>query len=229
MKAKKVLPALLFAAGAAVGYAVYKVAKEKIELEKAQKEDYEDEVIYQKVYRKDEPQKLGGDDSEKQLAPFQEVEGSTEKESLKEEPKSETNSSLIQDTSKVEEPVTNEEAQLNEESAKYSFLTDTVVDAIEEYSDETIDELFQSGDNATIERPIQHYVSFKSTDGMNEFKKIVQEANFVVTNGDTPTELVVLHISDINKDKLLNNILFIADTAYANDGVYHGWACRVTK
>ncbi|MGL5977507.1 MAG: ribonuclease E inhibitor RraB [Erysipelotrichaceae bacterium] len=199
MKAKKLIPALLVAAGVAVGYGIFKVAKEKIELEKRREEDLENEVIYQKIYKKIEE----SDDTENNTDDSnEEVESWDESDATKEE---------------------------SDQEAKYEHLNAEVLDAINEYSDETIAELAQAGDPGTTERPIQHYVSFKDEASMDQFKAKVQDAGFVITNGDSPMELVVLHISNIDRAKLLTNILFIADAAYANMGTYHGWASRITK
>lgn len=219
MKLGKVLPVVLLAAGAAVGYAVYKVAKEKIELEKAHQEDLLDEVIYQKIYRKsDETQ---GDDAEleKQLAPFQEGEGNTEEELLNVEKNLNQDLFQILDTSNLEEI----------DAEKFPHLSRTNIDAIETFSDESIDKLFQEGDDALLERPIQHLVTFKNEEDMNEFKSIVQNDEFVITNGETALELVVSHIATMQKDLLLDKILYIADVANSVEGVYHGWGAKVTK
>ena len=41
-------------------------------------------------------------------------------------------------------------------------------------------------------------------------------------------DLVVLHISSIDKVKLVSNILYLADQAYANNGEYKGWQSKVS-
>lgn len=219
MKLGKVLPVVLLAAGAAVGYAVYKVAKEKIELEKAHQEDLLDEVIYQKVYRKSEETNGDNESLEKQLTPFLEGEGSTEEELLNEEENLNQALSQILDTSNLVEI----------DAEKYPHLSRTIIDAIETFSDESIDNLFQEGDIALLERPIQHLVTFKNEEDMNEFKFIIQNDEFVITNGGTAMEIVVSHITTMQKDLLLDKILYIADIANSVDGVYHGWEAKVTK
>ncbi|MGL5540393.1 MAG: ribonuclease E inhibitor RraB [Erysipelotrichaceae bacterium] len=368
---KKVIPALLVATGAAFGYAVYKVAKEKIELEKHSNEHPDSEVLYQKVFRKvdrdqqdntdvehemeemvhtkkepthdvvdseetfsniesfftagteDEVDRVPGfetsrplEEEESEIAneeglptvgtdledalaenaeehaksetvedtakgvaalfaesdwdwdpgvpsepdatPDEVVEVAAEQEQLVEEqpqeptlsstPSFEDDWNWLHDTTpkdggfdqpeewswahpeqREEVPVVEKQEETVAENSYYSHLDERKVQAINDYSNETIADLYDAGDVPEQERPIQHFVSFKTEADLYHFKDRMESAGFVVANGDSPLELVVLHLSDIDRAKLLSNILFIADSAYGVNGTYHGWASRVTN
>ena len=51
--------------------------------------------------------------------------------------------------------------------------------------------------------------------------------NIILSKGKTDLELVVLHISPIEKEKLMNNILCIADEAKKHNGKYLGWDSKI--
>ncbi len=224
MNLKKLVPVVLVAAGAAAGYVIYKKVKEK-QLE----EELNDEVIFEKLYESN-PSEEESTDSSKHVALSQEEEGNTEEESWKEEAQSESELSQIQDLEEnnqdIDFPIPEE---LDDNEDPFPNLNDRQVEEIHEYSNETIDNLSNQGDKVDTERPIQHFVTFKDEASLNQFKEKVQQDGYVVTNGEDKLELIVLHIYDINRTKILSNILYIADSAYEFNGTYHGWNTKTVK
>lgn len=110
----------------------------------------------------------------------------------------------------------------------YPHLTQRIIDAINLKNEEKFQELREGGDSCETERPIQHYVSFDAQDDMETFKNKVINRGFVVTQGEQDLQLVVLHISSVEQAKLVSTVLYLADEAYANHGVYEGWNSQLT-
>ena len=73
------------------------------------------------------------------------------------------------------------------------------------------------------------FVHFTTQEDADHFKNTVVNKGFVVSKGDADFDLVVLHISPVDKIKLVANELFLADQAYANHGEYKGWHARVSN
>ncbi len=120
---------------------------------------------------------------------------------------------------------TEDEDDYNEE---YPHLTNTLVEDINQMTQEAMDSLENDGDVHEHERPVQHMVSFGSMEDLDNFKNKVINKGFVITKGEGDMDLVVLHISSIDKVKLVSNILYLADQAYANNGEYKGWQSKVS-
>lgn len=110
----------------------------------------------------------------------------------------------------------------------YPHLTQRIIDQINLKNEEKFQELREGGDSCETERPIQHYVSFDAQDDMETFKNKVINRGFVVTQGEQDLQLVVLHISSAEHAKLVSTVLYLADEAYANHGVYEGWNSQLT-
>lgn len=134
---------------------------------------------------------------------------------------------------KIEEPfayATSEDEVEEEEdyNEEYPHLTNTLVEDINQMTQEAMDSLAADGDIHEHERPVQHMVSFNSMEDLDNFKNKVINKGFVITKGEGDMDLVVLHISPIDKVKLVSNILYLADQAYANNGEYKGWQSKVS-
>ena len=135
------------------------------------------------------------------------------------------------DEKEEEAPVLNEEMDTEDEddyNEEYPHLTNTLVEDINQMTQEAMDSLENDGDVHEHERPVQHMVSFGSMEDLDNFKNKVINKGFVITKGEGDMDLVVLHISSIDKVKLVSNILYLADQAYANNGEYKGWQSKVS-
>ena len=113
-------------------------------------------------------------------------------------------------------------------SEEYPNLTTALVEDINTMTQEAMNSLASDGDIHERERPVQHMVSFSTAHDLDTFKNKVINKGFVITKGEGELDLVVLHISPIDKVKLVSNILYLADQAYANHGVYKGWQSKVS-
>ena len=111
---------------------------------------------------------------------------------------------------------------------EYPNVTDVEYDDIYHMNEEAIGKLHEQGDVNENERPIQHTVTFKNQEDMENFKNKIVNKGFVVTKGVSDYDLTVLHISSIDSMKLMENVLFIADQAYANHGSYKGWQSKIS-
>lgn len=113
-------------------------------------------------------------------------------------------------------------------SEEYPNLTTALIEDINTMTQEAMNSLASDGDIHERERPVQHKVSFSTEHDLDTFKNEVINKGFVITKGEGELDLVVLHISPIDKVKLVSNILYLADQAYANHGVYKGWQSKVS-
>ncbi len=129
----------------------------------------------------------------------------------------------------IKEEINDVKAAVNETySEEYPNLTTALVEDINTMTQEAMDSLASDGDIHERERPVQHMVSFSTAQDLDAFKNKVINKGFVITKGEGELDLVVLHISPIDKVKLVSNILYLADQAYANHGVYKGWQSKVS-
>lgn len=131
---------------------------------------------------------------------------------------------------KEKQPVFIQEESQEEEtySPEFPHLTNRMVDDIKVMTKDAIAALAADGDVHEHERPVQHMVSFRNKEDMESFKSKVINRGFVITKGEEEFDLVVLHISAIDEVKLVNNILYLADQAYAFNGEYRGWQSKVS-
>lgn len=113
-------------------------------------------------------------------------------------------------------------------STEFPHLTNRMVEDINSMTLDAIAALAQDGDVHAHERPVQHMVSFHNKEDLEGFKSKVINKGFVITKGEAEFDLVVLHISPIDEEKLVNNILYLADQAYAFHGEYRGWQSKVS-
>lgn len=128
----------------------------------------------------------------------------------------------------VEEPVVEDKKEDEVYSTEFPHLTNRMVEDINAMTLDAIAALAQDGDVHEHERPVQHMVSFHNKEDLEGFKSKVINKGFVITKGEAEFDLVVLHISPINEEKLVNNILYLADQAYAFHGEYRGWQSKVS-
>lgn len=82
------------------------------------------------------------------------------------------------------------------------------------------------GVEADEECPIQHTIHFDTPEDVEEFKNVVISEGYVVTTGEEENQLLVLHISRMDQDDIVAKVLYLADLAKANHGVYEGWICK---
>ncbi|MEJ8736946.1 ribonuclease E inhibitor RraB [Erysipelotrichaceae bacterium HCN-30851] len=121
----------------------------------------------------------------------------------------------------------NEAVKEEEPDENNSSLTEDEVTALQNSTQQKMDEMLQEGDVHENERPVQHYIEFNNSEDLENFKSNVINQGFVISKGKTDLELVVLHISPIEKEKLMNNILCIADEAKKHNGKYLGWDSKI--
>lgn len=122
----------------------------------------------------------------------------------------------------LEEPVQEQGA-----TDPYPHLNGSQVEEIRAQADAEIDELEKEGDVHSHERPVQHKVNFTNMEDLDAFKNTVINKGFVITNGDEAFQVMVLHITAINKEKLYENMFYLADVASACNGTYLGWTSKV--
>lgn len=110
---------------------------------------------------------------------------------------------------------------------EYPSLTSTEVENLKNEYNTKVEELASEGDILTKERPVRHNVCFYNEVDLEHFKKEVINRGFVISTGEEPLNLVVLHISPINTEKLVDNILYLASRAKENKGTYKNWETKV--
>ena len=110
---------------------------------------------------------------------------------------------------------------------RYPHLNGSQLEEIRANADAVIEELEKDGDVHNHERPVQHRINFTNMEDLEGFKNTVINKGFVITNGDEEYQLMVLHITAINKEKLYDNMFYLADIAAMYHGVYEGWTSKV--
>lgn len=246
---KKLIPALAVL-GSAVAFAVYKLKKEEQKqlaeldeglLENEEEPTSEPDISVPKFF---EEEKGSGVGKEIDIPFVKETEApkfatdNKDEESVMDDIKQ-----LFQETAaeaenayqaaeeKAEEFAEDIKEAFQEEEAyheTYTHLTIRMVEDINAMVKEAIEKLANDGDVHEHERPVQHMVSFRNKEDMEAFKSRVINRGFVITKGENEFDLVVLHISAIDEEKLINHILYIADQAYAFNGEYQGWQSKVS-
>lgn len=126
----------------------------------------------------------------------------------------------------MEEKDHSEEEKKETENPVMDEINDDLKKLLDEHSDAVIHQLSESEDALDEERPIQHFVDFKSEKDLEAFKSVVIEKGYVVTRGENPLQLSVLHIAPISRSELLVNVYYLANQAIKHNGVYQGWQSR---
>lgn len=237
---KKIIP-VLAVLGSAVAFAVYKMKKDEqkelIELDEGLLED-EEEPQFKKAEPQPDPMPAFTSMSEmpKEVEPAFATTTSSEPDEIKamfeglveEEPTIPfVNTPTMEEVAPTLEPVV---ANHDDEmfSSEYPNLTNRIVQDINTMTKDAIATLANDGDVHEHERPVQHMVSFAAKEDLEDFKSRVINKGFVITKGEGEYDLVVLHISPIDEEKLVTNVLYLADQAYANHGEYNGWQSKVS-
>lgn len=127
----------------------------------------------------------------------------------------------------VEDTIETMIEETNDDTDPYPHLNGSEVEAIRAQADAEIEELEKEGDVHNHERPVQHKVNFTNMEDLEAFKNTVINKGFVITNGEEAFQVMVLHITAINKEKLYENMFYLADTAAACHGTYLGWKSKV--
>lgn len=127
----------------------------------------------------------------------------------------------------VEDTVETMIEETNDDTDPYPHLNGSEVEAIRAQADAEIEALEKEGDVHNHERPVQHKVNFTNMEDLEAFKNTVINKGFVITNGEEAFQVMVLHITAINKDKLYENMFYLADTAAECHGTYLGWTSKV--
>ncbi len=151
-------------------------------------------------------------------------------ESMMRENEAAMNAESQEITEETEEAEDEADDMVDEEiyNAHYPHLTNRMIDDINMMTKEAIEALAKDGDVHSHERPVQHMVSFRNKEDLESFKNRAINKGFVITKGEEECDLIVLHISAIDEEKLVSHILYLADQAYAFNGEYRGWQSKVS-
>lgn len=199
---KKIIPALALIGGAAA-FVIYKMKKE----EQKRIVDLDQGLLY--------------DDEE-----------DGEEEEVEEAPISDPASCCTNSEEKLEEMLEDANASLEHLSEK---KTDDAVEKASLLSEEEkaqllgehqkkLEELAEKGDVHAIERPVKHMVSFADENALQAYRKEVINRGFVISGGDgSELELVILHITPLASQKLIDNMFYLAEQAKLHQGSYKGW------
>lgn len=125
----------------------------------------------------------------------------------------------------------NKPEEMVEESSnveEYPNIDEQTKETIDRLNEDVFTSLENNGDKAGEERPIQHFVEFENEEDLHSFKKAVIEKGYVVTHGDGPYDLSVLHIAPLDRSQLVTHIYYLANQAMQNNGKYKGWNSRVS-
>lgn len=109
----------------------------------------------------------------------------------------------------------------------YANLSEEAVASIKQTTSDAINELAQQGDVQSVERPIQQMITFETPEDEQAFRQEVMRKAYVVSKGEAPLEVIVLHISVINEAHLFPAVLEIADLAKKYNGKYNGWKSKI--
>lgn len=199
---KKIIPALAIV-GAIAAAVAYKVKKDEKKQIAALEEELKNDDIYE---------------AEHVLAADYDYEEDHLESNVKKEP-------IVVEGAK-EAPVVKEEAETS--NIEYPHLNTNVTDEISQMTQDQMNKLAEDGDNHENERPIQHFVHFDNETNMDEFKQTVINQGFVVTKGEGDFDLVVLHISSIDRERIIASVLYLAEQALAHNGEYKGWTSKVS-
>lgn len=205
--------------------------------ESSDEESEEPDEIVTEVFEETEepsekkPEALFEEPEESEEEVFEELEETTEEHTEVEELDEEICEYDFSDKlEEIVEEIENNSAEeiISEEIIENPFIEETEDDYKIEFesNDEVIEEFDENIDNFEEERPIQHTIDFKSVEDMETYKHVVVEKGYVVTRGENPYQLSVLHIAPSNKRELLVNVYYLANQAVKHNGSYQGWQSR---
>jgi uncharacterized protein (TIGR01619 family) len=96
--------------------------------------------------------------------------------------------------------------------------------------------LEENGDKLTKERPVEHWIYFKSENGRNQFLSMISGKNFQVLDesydanrGALPFGLQISRVDKVDQENIDEYTLFLWETANECDGDYDGWETMVLK
>ena len=118
-----------------------------------------------------------------------------------------------------EEAEEEEEQSPSYETATYPYLNNEDMIAINNICENTFETLDLEALKGE-EKPVKHCLHFENKLLMEKFKSIVIEEGYVVTSGEDESELVVLHVSEIDVDLLLSKVFYLANVAKDCFGEY---------
>lgn len=209
---KKIIPALALIGGAAA-FVIYKMKQE----EKKQIIDLDQGLLDDDVLN-DEIEEGPISDPMSCCEETKEVIDNVKKEAK-------NIAETVKDTSK--EIVDDCQTCACENASKLNKVFDEGINLIKNQSKKLMDQMAEKGDVHEHERPVQHQIKFVSIEDMENFRNDLINKGFVVTNGDIELELYVLHISPIDEDKLMKNVIEVANAAKNYHGEYMGWSSKI--
>ena len=91
--------------------------------------------------------------------------------------------------------------------------------------DDAIMALGAAGDVHSAERPIEHQMSFPDENALSLFKEAIIKRGYVVTKSEDPKVAVVMHIAPMDREIMIQHVLYLYEETKKNKGTYEGWHC----
>lgn len=107
----------------------------------------------------------------------------------------------------------------------YTNISTMTMAHLKELTEQNIAQLEEQGDLHDKERPVSHTLFFNDLNDMHEFNHEVINRGYVVTKGATDNEIVVLHITPIDEEKILEHVYYLAN-ACNRKGCYINWETK---
>lgn len=138
---------------------------------------------------------------------------------------------LLTDPEIVEEPVSEQSNSLEnsvpesevEYDEEYPYVPKSTMEKVKQDNANEVTSLIEAGDDLLKERPVRHFIKFKTEEDLQSFKNTVINKGYVITKGEEDLQLYVLHITSIQEDKLFHHVYYLLNETYKNHGEYEGW------
>lgn len=86
-----------------------------------------------------------------------------------------------------------------------------------------LNSLQEAGDDLERNRPIYHLIRFEDEDNASAFRYEVANKGYVISQGETKHDLMVLHVLPLDLVKLMAHAYSLADCAKKYQGTYIDW------
>jgi len=99
-----------------------------------------------------------------------------------------------------------------------------------------LDSLGKNGDKLTKERPVDHWIYFKSATDVDDFLSKIKDDGFEIVDndydvqfGDAPFRLHISRTDKVDYDSIDDYVLYLWKLAGDCNGEYDGWETSVEK
>lgn len=235
---KKLIPLLI--AGAAAGYAIYKMKKTKeqeiIDLDEELLLDEEDDDIEVEIFtlsdKMEEDCENVIDDAKCVVEDVVDtvvevVEETVEKAEAAEEELINKVEEVVVDKTEATDTTNEANDNLDEFDEVFVNLKKKDILAMKNNAIERLDALEKEGDDLSQDRPIYHSIRFNNIEDAASFRKEVVNKGYVITQGDQVEDLIVLHILPLDLVKIMSHVYDLANCAAAHHGTYLDW--KITR